>query len=296
MKLRLLRLEDKSLFDRYLSKEPRSLASYAFENIFLWKSLYEIFWVEISGALCVFFQDKIGFFQFLPPIGQDASKETIEKCFEIMNSHNNNSTLSRIGNIEEKEADSYRRFGCKIAEGCCDYVCSRDELVSLGGVHYKNKRNAINSFKANYEFEYGPYVDAYRDESISLFKDWSRERKSKHNDSLYIKLLDDNFAVFKSALIHFNKLNFIARVVKIRNSIKAIALGYALGENSFVVLFEVCDLSFSGIAQYIFQEICRGVQCKDINIMDDSGLDSLKKVKLSYHPERIEKNFIASYE
>jgi len=39
---------------------------------------------------------------------------------------------------------------------------------------------------------------------------------------------------------------------------------------------------------------CRDLEpCKYINLMDDSGLENLKKVKLSYHPLKIIPAYIA---
>ena len=63
-----------------------------------------------------------------------------------------------------------------------------------------------------------------------------------------------------------------------------------------MVLFEVADLKLKGISQYIFRELAKEMNYKYINIMDDSGLDNLKRVKLSYRPYRMIENFVVSRE
>jgi len=57
-----LQLTDRKLFDSYLLPRDPRLAAYAFEAIFMWRPLYEIFWVMIRENLCVFFKDAVGFF------------------------------------------------------------------------------------------------------------------------------------------------------------------------------------------------------------------------------------------
>ncbi|NQU18771.1 hypothetical protein HQ550_01295, partial [bacterium] len=153
-------------------------------------------------------------------------------------------------------------------------------------------RSTINSFVNRYGFKYQSYQSRDKNECIALYLLWMRERKVKNKDAIYRRLLDDNFSVFKTTLDCYGKLNFVGRTIKIADKIKAVTFGYPLGNKSFVVLFEVCDLRFKGIAQYIFREFCREIKCEDINVMDDSGLDNLKRVKLSYRPYKIVDNFI----
>jgi hypothetical protein len=83
-------------------------------------------------------------------------------------------------------------------------------------------------------------------------------------------------------------------LVKVENKIKAFTFGYKVSEETFCVLFEITDLSLKGISQFIFKEFCETLQGYTyINIMDDSGLENLKRVKLSYHPVKVVVSFIA---
>jgi hypothetical protein len=59
-------------------------------------------------------------------------------------------------------------------------------------------------------------------------------------------------------------------------------------------LYEITDLSIKGLAQFIFRAFAEELKnYRYLNIMDDSGLANLKKVKLSYHPERLVPAYIA---
>ena len=266
MQLAQIRLKDKLIFEKFLSSKEHSLSTHAFENIFIWKSLYEIFWTKIGGCLCVFFKDRVGCFLYLPPLGVNLNRDIISKCFEIMNRSNKNPIVSRIENVEKSAIDFYKKLGYKIVLGSCDYICKKEDLINLKGNLFKKKRTLVNFFIKNYNFNYQPYDSKDKTKCIDLYKSWMKERKAKNNDPIYQKLLEDNFLIFKITLDGYSKLNFIGRIIKIDGEAKAMTFGYPLNKKNFVILFEVCDLNFKGIAQYIFREFCKELDYKDFNI------------------------------
>jgi len=67
----------------------------------------------------------------------------------------------------------------------------------------------------------------------------------------------------------------------------AFTFGFKLNKDTFCILYEITDLSIKGLSQFIFRQFCSELKNhRYINIMDDSGLVNLKRVKLSYHPQR----------
>jgi len=101
-------------------------------------------------------------------------------------------------------------------------------------------------------------------------------------------MLEESLSSLKVLLNGYPYLNLLGRVVKINGVIKAFTFGFKLNPDTFCILYEVADLSIKGIAQFIFHEFCLELtDYKYINIMDDSGLENLKAVKLSYHPIRL---------
>jgi hypothetical protein len=106
-------------------------------------------------------------------------------------------------------------------------------------------------------------------------------------------MLEDSKRCLKLMLDNYRGLSLMGRVVKINQEIKAFTFGFKLNPNTFCILYEITDLSIKGLAQFIFAEFCRELkQYKYINIMDDSGLANLKKVKLSYHPVKLVPSYI----
>ncbi len=293
MKLNKLTLKDKKIFDAFLSQRPHELSCYCFQNIYIWGKLYDIFWAKINGALCIFFKDNIGCFMYLEPLGENITPETIVEVFKIMDSFNNNPEVSRIENIEDKQFYFYQDLGLKLAPKPGEYLCKREDLGQLKGNVFKPKRASYNYFVKHYKYEYLAYQPKYKKDCLKLYKRWMKERKINNQDKVYRGMLLDGLKCLEITLSNYAKLGFVGRIVKVKEKLAAFTFGFKLSQETFCVSNEVADLGYKGIAQFIFREFC--VELKDykyINIMDDSGLENLKRVKLSYHPLRTVVGFV----
>jgi len=288
MKLSPLTVKDKRLFNDFLRLAVHDLSVYAFENIFIWSRLYNILWMVEKDNLCVFFKDKIGCFLYLPPLGRKIEVNVVEKSFEIMDGYNRNRDISRIENVEEKGVGFFERLGYKCRVQSQDYICDREQLVDLKGDKFKSKRACCNYFIKNYKFEILPYSPEYKTGCLSLYKLWQSQRKTKKDDVLYRGMLEDSRLCLEVLLDDYKNLDLSGRIILIKDKVAAFTFGYELNPDTFCVLYEMTDISVKGLAQFIFREFCRQLQgYRHINIMDDSGLENLKRVKFSYCPVRM---------
>lgn len=286
-------LKDKDLFDRFLRLATHELSVFAFENIYIWKYFFDIYWAIIRDNLCIFFKDKMGCFLYLPPLASSKDPGVIREVFRIMDKSNHHKDISRIENVEEKDLPFYRDLGYECIYKSADYVCKRTDLVQLKGNKFKSKRACFNYFLKHHQFEYLPFSLRHRDDCLKLYDLWMRERKSNIKDTVYQGMLGDSRICLKILLDSYQDLDFVGRIVKINKKIKAFTLGFQLNPDTFCILYEITDLTVKGLAQFIFRSICSELKdYKYINIMDDSGLENLKKVKLSYHPFRLIPNYI----
>lgn len=295
MQLSRLRIKDKKLFDKFLNISEHKLSVYKFESIYIWKNLYHIGWKIIEGSLCVFFRDKIGCFLYLPPLGPTTNADTVSQVFKIMDGVNSNKDISRIENLEEKDVLFYKGLGYRCRYKSSDYVCERIDLEKLKGDRFKSKRACCNYFVKRYpDAEYLPFSLKYKDACLELFDLWAGQRKSKLRDAIYQGMIDDSRSCVKILLDSYGDLNIAGRTVKVDKGIRAFSFGFELNQDTFCILFEITDLSIKGLAQFVFREFCSELkEYRQINIMDDSGLENLKKVKLSYHPVSLIPAYIA---
>ncbi len=295
MAIKELSLKDKDLFHQFLNLGEHRLSVYAFENIYLWKRLFDISWAVIDGHLCIFFQDRLGCFLYLPPLGAAPSSEAVEASFKIMDQENKDKDISRIENIEEEELAFYQALGLVCKEKYPDYLCGRESLAGLRGKKFKSQRAAYNYFVKHYERAYQPFSLQDSQACLRLYRRWMQDRKAAHQGSVYGRMLSDGRLCLQTLLDNYRKLSFLGRVVKINQQIKAFTFGFKINAEIFCILYEVTDLSVKGLAQFIFREFCREMkEFRYINLMDDSGLENLQRVKLSYHPVRLIPAYIAT--
>jgi len=295
MKLNKLSLRDRGIFEKYLRAASRELSVYAFENIFIWKGLFDISWGIVENNLCVFFKDRLGCFLYLPPLGKKVNARNVKAAFEVMDKFNRaNYEISRIENVEEKKIGQFRRLGYEISAKPPEYICVGDELSRLKGDKFRHKRASCNYFVKHYAFEYRLFsLRKHKEECLKLYRRWAKERRLHSNDSLYQGMLKDSSACLKKLLDNYQKLKIIGRVVAVNKKLKGFTFGFRLNKDIFCILYEITDLRFKGLAQFIFREFCCELKgYKYINIMDDSGLENLRKVKLSYRPVRLAPAYI----
>ncbi len=288
VKLKALSVKDKGILSKFLGKGRHELSVYAFENIYIWKGLFDIYWSIIEESLCVFFKDKFGCFLYLAPLSGDKNPRLIKEVFRVLDGFNKNREISRIENVEGPDAPFYESLGYDCRNKSYDYVCLRSDLAHLTGSQFKSKRASYNYFIKHHEYQYLPFSLKYKDDCLALYNSWAKARKAVNVESLYRGMIDDSRLSLENALDNYPHLDLTGKVVKINGEVKAFTFGFRLNRDTFCILYEITDLAVRGLSQFIFRRFCSELEgYKYINIMDDSGLDNLKAVKLSYHPANL---------
>jgi hypothetical protein len=295
VKLNKLSLKDQKLFNRYLGHSFSELAAFSFANIYIWRIIYDIYWAVIQKSLCIFFRDRIGCFMYLPALSARLNPEAIRQAFMIMDKINGNPDVSRIENIPQEHLYDYRSLGYLCREKYPDYLCLRSDLAQLKGNKFKSQRAAYNYFVKHYDYNVRRLGEQDKTDCLDLFDAWIRERKAQSNDDVYCGMLEDNRKVIREALANYRQLKLEGIVVEIDKEIKAFSFGYKLNTHTFCILYEITDLAVKGLAQFIFRRFSQELKnYRYINIMDDSGLENLRKTKLAYKPARLIPAYIAT--
>ena len=94
--------------------------------------------------------------------------------------------------------------------------------------------------------------------------------------------------------MQYEALQLAGRVVRIHNRVEGYLFGFKRREDTFCILLEITNPAIRGLAQFIFREFCRELKGYTyINVLGDSGLENLRRVKLSYRPCTIVPSYIA---
>ncbi len=284
IKLRKFSLKEKPLFEDYLRRFNHGLSAYSFIYAYIWKDFFRFQYCIIEGNFCLFAEDSFGMFLYIEPLGK-ISKNVIENCFGVMDKRNKNKQVSRIENVEKEKLAIYKKFGFENFLKSTDYVYDNISISSFKGNALKHKRSCSNYFLKHNSYDFIDYDESCFKSCNRLYKNWAKQRSLKYSDNIYQHMLKQSYSAFQVALKDFRKLDLVVKLIVIGSQVKACAVGFKLNKETFCVLFEITDLSIKGLAQFIFKRMAQETGFyKYINVMDDSGLKNIKRVKLSYRP------------
>jgi hypothetical protein len=171
-----------------------------------------------------------------------------------------------------------------------DYVYLREELVNLSGRKFHQKKNHLNYFLKNYEFEYQEAtVDMVPE--IMRFIAGKNEYKLGETPEEWREVLELETDAIEELLSFVGK-GLLTGIIRINGKIEAVTLGEFAKTNSkesVIVHVEKADDRIRGLYQAINNEFCKRLPEETIflNREEDMGLENLRKTKLSYKPVKM---------
>ena len=222
------------------------------------------------------------------PMGGTLSQKVICQAYTFMLEANRAKQIARIENVPMDLIPFFQEMGFHAIEKETEYLYKTAALIQLKGDRYKSKRASYNVLIRNHPAtQLQPYRTVYLADCLALYESWQQERWEQSHDDLYRGMLEDSSHSHRTGLMNHEELDLVGRVVFIDGLLKGYTFGYPLNNEIFCILFEVTDLRIKGLAQFLFREFCREQAAyRWINTMDDSGLENLKRVKLSYRPAK----------
>ncbi len=302
-------LKAKETMDSYLSMINVDISDYTFSGNYIWLSTSTGFYSIVNDTFCLFILTSGELSMLLPPLGnKENTYEAMLQCFEIMNAHNSNKNYSKIEYVHE---DMLERFVDYLEEGTLiydmlkdfviekklvDYIYEANDLIELRGDAYKSKRNEINKFRNVYPNHRIEVLDKEKHSQgvLNLFNKWVKDRTTympKEEVEIFLDgIYFERFAI-KRLVNDYDKLDVIGLVLYIDDEIKGFTVGERINDNTASVIIEKTDFEVLGCAQYIFREFSKILKdkygVKWINVGDDMGFENLKKVKMSYRPDKL---------
>ena len=267
---------------------PAELSRYAFAPHYVWQNLFDFYWTIIDDQFCLFANQNGDYFMPMLPIGASLNQKVIRQAYMFILEANRAKQIARIENVPASIIPFFQDMGFHAVQKETEYLYETDALIQLKGDRYKSKRAVYNALVRSYPAaKLQPYRPAYFRDCLALYELWKQERQGKSHDDVYRAMLEDSRHSHRTGLMNHEELGLVSKVVFIDGILKGYTFGYPLNSEIFCVLFEVTDLGIKGLAQFLFREFCREQAAyRWINTMDDSGLDNLKRVKLSYRPAK----------
>ena len=287
-----IKLEDKSIIDRFFQQGYYEASECTFTNLYMWRKYYQTEWAIHNNSLFIKANDGEHTF-LLPPFGpENEFVNDIAKIKDYFQQSNQPFLLKGVPEItrERLEALNINEFCIQEDRNNSDYVYDTQDLVELKGRKYHGKKNHINHFKKNVEFNYLPLTADLIPDCIEFEIEWCKTREH-YEDTLFQEkegIID--------AFHHFEYLGFKGAVIMIHDKIEAFTFGELLNPDMVVIHVEKGNHQIRGIYPIINQQFCEHCwsDTKYINREEDMGLAGLRKSKESYFPARMIDKYIVT--
>ncbi len=286
--------KDKSIITAFTYPSSYLNCDYAFANMCSWRFLYESVYAVSDNFLFIRFYieekgDQRPVYMF--PLGEGDLRKAINRIEE--DSEKAGFPLFILGMTPEAKSRLEELFPNNFVymaeRNYFDYIYLREDLQSLKGKKFQQKRNHINKFKKLYRYAYKPITQNNIHECIQLEKEWFNTNKTQNNE----RSISSEHRSITFALEHFDELGLLGGTILVENKIIAFSYGSPINHKAFGIHVEKADINYNGAFSVINQEFAANIpeQFLYINREEDLGLPGLRKSKLSYNPVIIlEKN------
>ena len=276
-------IQHRSILQPYLAKHSRT-CDRTFTNLFCWQQHFHSMWAESDGWLVVraFINGERRAAYIALSLQENPKYEEIIPLMEAdAGAHDLSLSLMGLTNreceaLEEQFPDT---FFFDRNRDFADYVYSAEDLRTLKGRKFAQKRNHVNRFKSLYQFEYKPVTQENIHDCLKLEEEWFAE----HADDESAR---GERTVIQQGLGHFDELKLIGGALYVENKLIAFTYGSAINDSMFCTHVEKADIRYEGVYQMINQQFALHLpdNYTFINREEDLGIPGLRKAKMSYEP------------
>lgn len=282
-------IKDKSAYDRFRLLDPTNGSEGVFATMFIWNEYYHLETAQDDEFFYIRFNIKGKAPAYFFPVGNGNLKIAIKKLEEYSRGRNEKLKFMLVSEENKNKLNELYpdKFSFESNRNCADYVYLTEKMISLSGKKLHSKKNHLNYFLQNYNFEYKSVetkelLDMCADKAYELIN-----KKEKNTNSFELGAMERYFN-------NYFDLSQKGAVLMIDNEIAAMTFGEKLNENMALIQIELADDNFRGAYQAINKLFCEKEwsDLKYVNREEDMGIEGLRKAKLSYKPEMLIEKFI----
>ena len=291
-----IELSDKTWMEPLFATADMSGCHQNFTNIFAWSKTYYYRIAKINGYLVV-----KGVLDDTPYYFYPAGSGDIKTFFEVMQedavSCGHDFVLAGVSpeNMAVMKCVFPDHFEYKEMRESFDYVYLLDKLVTLSGNKLHSKRNYLNRFKKeNQDWSFELISLENLAECWEMNLQWCK--LNHHEEDAIAK---ESCAV-RRCFHNFTALGLEGGLIRVEGKVIAFTMGETLNSDTYIIHIEKAFAEIAGAYQMINREFAALIQKNYpqriyVNREEDMGIEGLRKAKLSYHPDKMEEKYLATY-
>ena len=289
--------EDIEELRKYFAAGDYRSSGHSFSSMFMWGPEYDTSWQVIEGYLWTVssYFDELNEREYYStmPLSVDGYrdvaglKRSIEKMRQLFQRKGKKLVLYQVPNHLVEVVRKAWDGPIKVEEDrdSADYVYRRDKLINLPGRALHKKKNNLNSFVKNYEYEAMDLAEEDKEEAIAFAESFNEEKETKNKRDASV--LEKETAAISRAIENMDE--YLIRVIKMEGKIKALAIGALINEKEAVEHIEKADTTIRGLFQAINQDFAKSLPkaVEFVNREEDMGIENLRRAKEDYQPLKL---------
>lgn len=276
-------LADKEVITSYIFPNECCNCEFSFSNLVSWRFLYNTKYAIVDDFLILRYHNHDTDI-FMMPIGNGNADGVVNKLIEEAHSQGMPFKMFAACHfVENQISDEMKeRFILEPNRDNFDYVYYREELATLKGKKFQQKRNHVNRFMNTYpNWEYKSTTPELIKLCIEKENEWYNSNDDyKHQD------IDNERQALLYAMNHAEEIGIKGGVLFVDGNIVAFTFGFPINHKTFGIHFEKADINYTGAFTVINQMFARDIpaEFEYINREEDLGIEGLRKAKTSYNP------------
>jgi len=299
-------LEDRPLLEEYLNSFEYKTSGLSFTSLYMWRKINQFSWEVIGDYLCIAAADNLepemGVSFLFPPLTRsgcyeaDSLKEAVMEAKRRFEAKGEPFVMMLVpfhmNEILDQAMPGMLRFEADRPN--YDYLYRKSDLIELKGRSFHGKKNHLNYFLNNWQYEYSPITSDMTEEAMGFIHEFNKRKNLE--DPHERELLDMEVEAMEDMFLNIESVGYLTGLIRIDGRIEALSIGGRLGAKTVTVHVEKANTEYRGLYQLINLEFCRHLckQIKLINREEDMGLMGLRKAKLSYNPVKLVEKYTVS--
>ncbi len=252
VEFRPIELSDQNTFRKFLAEDQPKTSELTFTNIFMWRCRYRPMWTQYNGCLLVIMRPKDQEPFGLPPVGHGDKREALKAFTTYLREVSSKPRMARVCKEFVRRFVDHDAYEIQEDRDNSDYVYLANDLIKLPGNRYHRKKNHLNRFIREVEFEYHGLDDQMVTACLDLQEDWCELKDCVENPELF----EEDLAVYE-ALKNYKELGFKGGAILINSKVEAFALGELLNHETAVIHIEKANPHIPGLYAAINQMFLR---------------------------------------
>ena len=290
-------IEDRQTLAEYFASFRYMCSGTSFSSLYMWRNINEFTWEIIGEYLCIEglshleleHDEEVHF--MMPPMTRTGSydEEALAEAIRLAREKFEKAGVRfTIRLVPGHMLDMIKRVSPGITfeedRPNYDYIYETEKFLTFSGRKLHSKKNHLNYFLKNYEWELEPLRSEMTDDIMEFIRRFNRDKDIPPEEMKFLIMEEEAMA---DALRNMDRLGCMGCVIYIDGQIEAAAFGGWLGDDTIVEHIEKADHRYRGLYQLVLREFSRMARDRGatyINREEDMDLDNLRQMKLSYHP------------